>query len=177
MCDYGRVPPEFWTGIIGRKLRGDSEAQIVALYLMTAPAANMIGVYRCPVLAIAHDTGLNLEAASKGLERLINANFCTYSKRHELVWVHEMARFQIAAILKPRDKRVIGIRRVVEKIPDPTIKRRFFKKYGVAFRLNGTRQKRRLWGCYEGHRFRLICIKGRQMWSVPEFQRPHGVLQ
>lgn len=135
MRDYGRISPEFWTGITGRELRGCKDAQIVGLYIITAPAANMIGVFNCPLWLIAADTGLSPDDVNIGMARLIKANFLTYSKKHELMWVHEMARFQIAPSLAPTDKRVIGIRRYVEKIQDPSIKTRFFKKYQAAFHL------------------------------------------
>ena len=48
MRDYGKVSPGFWIGETGKALRGDMEAQIVALYLMTSPHATMTGVYHCP---------------------------------------------------------------------------------------------------------------------------------
>ena len=38
--DYGKVSPQFWVGKTGKRLRGDMEAQIVALYLMTSPRTN-----------------------------------------------------------------------------------------------------------------------------------------
>ena len=136
MRDYGAIAPEFWTGDTGRELRGHPEAQIVALYLVTAPLSNMIGVFLCPITTIAHDTGLSIEGASKGLARIIKAGFCTYSKKYETVWVHEMARFQTAAELKLADKRVKHVRKLYEKIPDKLIKQGFFKKYRAAFHLD-----------------------------------------
>ena len=136
MRDYGSVAPEFWTGDTGRALRGHPEAQIVALYLVTAPLSNMIGVFLCPITSIAHDTGLPIEGASKGLARIIKAGFCTYSKTHEIVWVREMARFQIAGELKLADHRVKHVRKLFDKIPDKLIKQAFFKKYRAAFHLD-----------------------------------------
>jgi hypothetical protein len=67
MRDFGKVNPQFWIGSTGKRLRGNPEAQLVALYLMTCPHANMIGVFHCPILYISHETGLPLEGASKGL--------------------------------------------------------------------------------------------------------------
>ncbi|MFT3789627.1 MAG: hypothetical protein QM741_00825 [Rudaea sp.] len=61
MRDYGKVSPQFWIGKTGKRLRGNLEAQIVAMYLMTAPAASMTGVYYCPLVSIAHETGLDAE--------------------------------------------------------------------------------------------------------------------
>ena len=65
MRDYGKVSPQFWIGQTGKKLRSEgAEAQIVAMYLMTSPHANMLGLYYCPAMFIAHETGLDLEGAS-----------------------------------------------------------------------------------------------------------------
>ena len=38
------VSPLFWTGDPGKALRGDPDAQRLALYLLTCPNANMIGI-------------------------------------------------------------------------------------------------------------------------------------
>lgn len=69
MRDYAQVCPQFWLGKTGKKLRGDAEAQLVALYLITSPHANMIGVFHCPMMYIAHETGMSLEGASKEIGR------------------------------------------------------------------------------------------------------------
>jgi hypothetical protein len=135
MREYGKVGPGFWTGMTGRKLRGDPDAQIVAMYLITCPHASMIGVFHCPVMYIAHDTGLPLEGALKGLRRLAEEGFCTFDEERDLVWVHEMARFQISDALLPTDNRVKGIGKDFLSLPKCLIKQRFFEKYRAAFHL------------------------------------------
>lgn len=137
MRDYGKVSPMFWIGKTGRALRGDLEAQVVAMYLMTSPHANMIGVYHCPIAYIAHETGLPIEGASKGLRRLIEADFCTYFDDTEVVWVHEMAKYQIGEQLKREDKRCIGIVRELDSVPESGARTAFAQKYGMAFHLPG----------------------------------------
>ena len=89
--DYGKVSPHFWTGTTGKKLRNSPEAVIVAMYLMTSPHANMLGLYYMPILYVAHETGLGFEGASKGLRSACEAGFCSYDEASEMVWVHEMA--------------------------------------------------------------------------------------
>lgn len=135
MRDYAKIASTFWTGSTGRKLRREREAQTVALYLLTCQHANMIGVFLCPVMYIAHETGLSLEEAQKGLARLEEMGFCTYDDEQELVWVHEMARFQVGEALKPADKRCAGVRKEFEKIANPQIKQAFFCRYRSAFHL------------------------------------------
>ncbi|MDW9773069.1 hypothetical protein GOA89_14765 [Sinorhizobium meliloti] len=135
MRDYGKVGPGFWTGVTGKRLRGDADAQIVALYLMTCPHANMIGIFHCPLLYISHDTGLPLEGASKGLQRLSEEGFCTLDTERDLIWVHEMARFQIADALKPKDNRIVNVAKELASLPKCQITRAFYEAYAERFLL------------------------------------------
>lgn len=135
MRDYGKVSPRFWTGKTGKSLRGDSETQLIALYLMTSPHANMIGVFHCPILYMAHETGMTFEGASKALRRLIEADFCLYDEDDEVVWVKEMAAHQIGERLSPNDKQCAGVRRYFEQIAQPLIKQGFFGRYRDDFHL------------------------------------------
>ena len=136
MRSYSKVSSSFWTGRTGRALRGDCDAQIVALYLLTSPHASMIGVYHCPILYIAHETGIPFEGASKGLQRLVEGGFCTYEEDTETVWVHEMARFQVGESLKANDNRVKDIQRQFAEIPEGKIRRGFYERYKDAYILN-----------------------------------------
>lgn len=135
MRDYSKVSSSFWTGKTGKALRGNQQAQIVALYLMTCPHANMIGVFHCPIIYIAHETGSSIEGALKGLQDLCEGAFCTYDDESETVWVHEMARFQIGEKLSPNDKQVIGIKKQFDHLPDGQIKQGFHERYADDFSL------------------------------------------
>lgn len=143
MRDYGKISPTFWVGKTGKLLRGHPEAQIVALYLMTAPKSEMTGVFHCPVLYIAHETGLGFEGASKGLQRLIVEDFCSYDEDSETVFVHEMAKYQIAEELKPADNLVKSVRRAYVSIGAESLKAKFFERYKDAFHLTESAPKRR----------------------------------
>lgn len=135
MRDYAKVTPAFWIGRTGKMFRGDAETQLLALYLMTSPHSNMIGVYHCPILYMAHETGMAVKGASKALQRLIEAGFCTYDEASELVFVHRMAAFQIAELLKPGDNRIKGVIKDWENIPVSRMKRAFHAIYADAFHL------------------------------------------
>ncbi len=135
MRDYGVVSPKFWIGETGKALRGNAPAQVLALYLMTCPHANMIGVFHCPVLYMAHETGLGMEGASKALQSLIEAKYCTYDEASETVFVHRMAAYQVAESLKPGDNRIKGVEREWQNIGSAIIKSAFFAIYSVAFHL------------------------------------------
>lgn len=133
MRDYSKVSGAFWTRGTGKSLRGDMETQIVALYLMTSPHANMIGVFNLPIGYIQIDTGLSFEGASKGLAKLIEGGFCSYDEVNEAVFVHEMANYQIGAALKATDNRVKDIQKQYESLPESHIKSKFYDKYSQAF--------------------------------------------
>lgn len=142
MRDYGKVSPQFWIGRTGKALRAAGiETQIVAMYLMTSPHANMLGLYYMPKLYIAHETGLGEKGASKGLQRAIEAGFCAYDDDSEMVWVYEMARYQISDRLKPDDKRCVGIQNEYNTLPANPHLEPFFDKYEVSFNLTQKRQK------------------------------------
>lgn len=143
MRDYSVVSPRFWIGETGKALRGNAPAQVLALYLMTCPHANMIGVFHCPVLYMAHETGLGLEGASEGLRSLIEAGFCTYEPSSEIVFVHRMASFQVADELKPADNRVKSVIREWENIGSDVVRAAFHAIYAVAFHLPETGKKRK----------------------------------
>ena len=133
--NHSIVRPSFWTGATGRALRRDVDAQVVGMYLMTSPHANIIGVYRCPVEFISIETGRPFEGASKGLRKLHEIGFSTYDPETETIWVHEMARHQIGEALRPGDNRLKHIARFFGEIENSHIKRAFFEKYGAAYHL------------------------------------------
>lgn len=136
MRDYSVVTPAFWIGETGKKLRGDANAQLLAMYLMTSPHSTMTGVFHCPVLYMAHETGIPSEGASKALARLCEVGFCEYEESSETVFVVRMASYQIAESLKPGDNRIIGLKKEVAKMASPLMKSRFVATYSVAFCLS-----------------------------------------
>ena len=141
MYNYGRVFSSFWVSGSGKTLRGDSESQLVALYLMSSPHANMIGVFHCPVIYISHEIGLSLEGATKALERLSEVGFCSYEAPSEHVFVHRFAAFQIGDELKLNDNRVKGVRDNVNAIPSSSLKLLFLKEYAEPFHLGDMLQE------------------------------------
>jgi hypothetical protein len=142
MRDYAKVGPKFWIGETGKKLRGTMEARIVAMYLMSSPHANMLGLYYVPKMFIAHETGLGLEGACKGLSRAIEAGFCEYDEASETVWVMEMATYQIADNLSGKDLRIKGVQNEYESLPNNPFLSRFYDKYAKAFCMTGRRGER-----------------------------------
>lgn len=136
MRDYGKVSPQFWIGRTGKSLRSaGAEAQLVSLYLLTNPHANMIGLYYMPLMFIAHETGLGMEGASKGLTSAIKAGFCHYDEQSEMVWVPEMAAHQIGSNLSPKDKRCPGVQNEYNAQPDNPFLSMFYDKYQIHYHM------------------------------------------
>lgn len=132
--DYAVVSPRFWTGETGREIRKcGKDARLVAMYLLTAPGSNMIGLYYLPLPILCHETDLPLEGASEALARLARIGFAHYDKESEMVWVPEMARFQIGPEVTPRDNRWKGIRKELEALKKSSFYAAFLEHYGSAY--------------------------------------------
>jgi hypothetical protein len=140
MRDFAMVSPKFWIGETGRAVRAKGwEALIVSLYLQTAPNSNMLGLYYQPIEVTGLETGLGFEGASKGLRSCIEVQFCSFDSDAQMVWVHEMAAWQVGDSLKASDKRCAGVRKVyAEQIESPLLAR-FYEKYAHAFHLSEPR--------------------------------------
>jgi hypothetical protein len=80
-----------------------------------------------------------MEGASKGLQSCIEAGFCSYDDESEMVWVHEMAFYQIADKLSANDKRSTGVQNEYDALPDNPFLGYFFEKYGAAFNMKSNR--------------------------------------
>jgi hypothetical protein len=128
-----------WEKQVGTAEKG-AEAQVVSFYLMTSPHANMLGLYYLPILYIAHETGLGLEGASKGLKSTIEAGFCSYDEDTEMVWVHEMAAYQVGKALKPGDNRCAGVRSEYASLTENPFLSLFYERYKDDFHLNVKRE-------------------------------------
>jgi hypothetical protein len=140
MRDYSKVSPQFWIGSTGKKLREKGmETQLVSLYLMTCSHANMLGMYYLPKIYISHECGISLEGATKGLKGAIEAGFCSYDDHSEVVWVHEMALYQIGEQLVEKDLRVKGVRNEYAAQPESPYLKPFFDKYKDRFLMDQCR--------------------------------------
>lgn len=142
MRDYAKVSPQFWHGKTGKALKAKGpEAVIVALYLLTCQHANMLGLYYLAPSYIAVDTGLGMEGALKGLAGASEALFCRYDELTEIVWVPEMAAYQVGEQLDPKDKQCIGIQRQYDALPENPFLTAFYERYAQAFCMTSCRGK------------------------------------
>lgn len=140
MRDYAKMVPTFWTGKTGKALKSKGvEAVVVAAYLLSSPHSNMLGLYYQPLLYMAHETGLGLEGATKGLAWACEVGFCAFDEASEMVWVYEMAGFQIAPNLKASDNRCMGIQKDYDSLQENPFLGVFFDKYSQSFHLSAKR--------------------------------------
>lgn len=159
MREYAKVAPQFWTGKTGRQIRKMGHEYVtVAMYLMTCQSANMIGLYYLPLALLAHETGLAYEAATRGpgggqegatrgpegprlgarnvLAALEEIGFCVYDDDSELVWVVEMAKYQIGDALSPKDDtKIKGVANILQLLPFTRLTELFVGRYGRGHRL------------------------------------------
>ena len=133
MRDYAKVSPAFWTRGSGKRLRGNIHAQLLGLYVVTCPNANMLGIYYLPEPTIAHETGLTIEQIRIAFEVLTEADFAHYDTQAEMVWVPNMATYQIGSELKEHDKRRLGIRAELAKVGNHWFVQMFLDRYAAGY--------------------------------------------
>lgn len=140
MREYAAVAPTFWTRGSGKRLRGDAEAQVVALYLMTSPHTTMVGIFHLGLPTLSHETGLTLEGARKGLERTLQEGLAHWDEDEELVYVPALARYQVGERLGrgkggKMDHRVTGVKRALAPFEGHRFHDMFLERYGDAYSL------------------------------------------
>jgi hypothetical protein len=136
MRQFAQVRPGFWTGPTGKQIRKlGLECQVIALYLITGPMANALGLYYLPLPMASHEIGLTVEKIRKSLQQLREIGFCEYDEESESVFIPNMARFQIAERLKNKDKQVTWVWRELEKLRNNPFFDRFLDIYGERYQI------------------------------------------
>jgi hypothetical protein len=134
MRSFAAVLSQFWTGTTGKAITAaGKDARIMATYLLTCSHANMLGLYRLPVLYAAEETGLKRREVTVALGQLKELDFTYYDESTEFIWVLEMARFQLGLLhgetLKDGDKRAKGAARLYKQIPSNPFLDPFHDRY------------------------------------------------
>jgi hypothetical protein len=91
MRDYGKVQTGFWGS--GTMQGLDSDARLLALYLLTSPHTTMIGVFRLPDAYACEDLGWTAERLRNGFETLSKIGFSKYCEKTKWVWVVKFLDF------------------------------------------------------------------------------------
>lgn len=134
MRDFNKVSGAFWTGETGKELKklaaaGDHSPQLLALYLLTCPHVHQIGVFYCPKMYMAHETGLTPAQVDSAIEKLTELKFCQYDDSKETVFVRNMVKWQLG-VIKPNDNRHKGLIKDVESIQSETLKAKWIEIHG-----------------------------------------------
>ena len=136
MRDYAVFSPRFWTSDTGKRIKAAGrDVQIVAVYLFTSPTSNMIGLYYLPLPTLCHEVGIDNEGALKALRSLEDLHFCRYSPFEEVVFVFEMAKWQVGDRLAENDNRVKGVIRELENYRKSSFLPAFMERYSRPFHL------------------------------------------
>src|SRR5690625_1152938 len=106
---------------------------------MTSPHANMIGIYYLPQLYLAHETGLGVDGAAKGLSACVEAGLCAYDEDAETVFVPRMASYQVAKSLSVKDNRRIAVLRELDSVGSSEFADMFRQLYSSPFCLDAPR--------------------------------------
>ena len=137
---FATLRPQFWVGITGKAITAaGKDARIVATYLLTCEHANMLGLYRLPLLYVTEETGLKRREVLSALEQLRSMDFSVYDSETEFVWVCEMARFQLGLLpqeaIKEGDHRAQGAARLYKQLAPNPFLLPFYERYAQSLRL------------------------------------------
>jgi hypothetical protein len=141
MRQYARIEPKAWQGDTFERLRAyGPEALLLAMYLMTSPHSNMMGLYKLPLMYVSEETGLDIDTLVTAFQACKDAGFCDFDSASKFVWVYEMARYQIGVKLQASDKQCIGVQREYDGLTNNPFLGAFFDRYAEAFHLSSRRE-------------------------------------
>src|SRR6266851_4571257 len=136
MRTFAQVRPGFWHGTTGRQIRRlGPDCQVLALYLISGPGAHALGLYYLALPTAAHETGLTLEQVRSGIAKLCEIEFCAYDDENEVVFVLNMARFQIGERLERKDNNITWIWREMEKMRSLPFFDLLLERYGERYQV------------------------------------------
>jgi hypothetical protein len=137
MREYGRIYPTYWTGQTGRAIRSEGrEAQVVSLYLLSCPHANWIGLYYLSLPTLMHEVGIDAAGAGRALFSLSKLDFAHYDVISEVVWIPEMAKYQIGERLNENDKKIKGICNDLKPYEKSIFYGHFYDRYRESYHLD-----------------------------------------
>lgn len=136
MRNFIKLSPNFWVGATGRALRkAGPEAQLVALYLLSNPHVNYIGMYRLSLAYASADLAIPVDRLRELFAAVAATDFAVYDAESETAWVYEAAAHQIGALVA-KDKRIVAAQSEFESLPnDCPYLQSFYDKYRVALHL------------------------------------------
>ena len=134
--EYGKILTTFWTRGKGMSLRGHQATQILAVYLFSCPSSNMLGLFYCPLVTMAHETGLSIPETEAALNLLRDKELAFYDPEHELVCVPGSLSIRTEVGLAAGDMRVKHIQNDLDLYPDHRFVAYLVERYGVSHHLH-----------------------------------------
>jgi hypothetical protein len=149
---YASVSPMFWVRGSGKRLRGNKDAQILALYLMSCPAATMAGIFPMSLPTMCHETGLDEKGAREALECLSQEAFAYWDEAEELAWVPALPLHQVGERISvnsrgKKDHRHSALVKALEPFKGHRFYAQFIDRYGDAYLLTEPKEE----GASKGH--------------------------
>jgi len=109
---FCKIKPSFWHS--KKTVQMDPESKLLAIYLMTSPSFQMVGIYHIPKVTLHSHTGLPLEVIDRCLSALEAIGFLHYDENQQIVWVIDMAATQVAD--NPNLKQIKGVRNELARL-------------------------------------------------------------
>ncbi|RKZ84710.1 MAG: hypothetical protein DRQ39_08015 [Gammaproteobacteria bacterium] len=133
MRKYGTIPSLFWDDPKINLL--EIPSKYLALYLRTNNHSNMIHLYRINRDYALSDTGLTSEQYDSAIIELETIGYCHFDHEENMVWLREAMIFDMGYKLNPKDKRVKGLKSLINLIPECRLKSHFLLEFNKDYRL------------------------------------------
>lgn len=133
MRAYATVRGIFWSRGSGKKLRGDPEAQVLAMYLMSCTHGTACGIFHVALPTIAHEVGFSIEKVREVLSRI--QEIAEYDEEEELCWVPNCAREQIGERLKWKDNKRPKLESELRQFGQHRFVSAFVEKYSSVYEM------------------------------------------
>jgi hypothetical protein len=109
---FCKIRPSHW---YQQKIKAmNVEDRLLAIYLMTSPTFEMLGLYYIPISLMVEHTGLDQGQIIESLNRLKNLDFAKYDFDMQYVWVVDMATSQVAD--NPNTNQIKGVRKALTRL-------------------------------------------------------------
>ena len=110
---YYRITPRFW---LDPDIRNEwtEDMRLLALYLLTSPHRNMVGLFHCPPSYAINDLQWNEKRFRNGFEALLQASFIQYDEASQVVLIPNAVRYDPPS----NDNQVTGSLNALASVPE-----------------------------------------------------------
>ena len=119
MRSYAPIKPTIWfvQGEVKTIMDRYSEREVMLyMYLLTSPHAHLSGIYQCPIIYIANETGLSATKVKRGLKNLSDVELVYVDTATDIVWLPKMINQTVGRLAEP-DNKFKGIKSHLGTLP------------------------------------------------------------